>query len=71
MIIVLAVWKQETSLTKALRACPICPECGSKKFKVIESSSDSSGYNDEINNTNTAAHTVIVECLVCRKKMTI
>ena len=69
--IVLAIWKQETSLTKGLRACPICPECGSKKFKVIDDNGGSSSYNDKINNTNTAAHTVIVECLVCTKKIAI
>ncbi len=59
-------------MTKGLRACPICPECGSKKFKVVDNSDGgSSSYNDKINNTNTVAHTVIVECLVCKKKIAI
>jgi hypothetical protein len=40
---------------KALRACPVCPGCGSKKFKVIENSE----------------RIVIVECLSCAKKISI
>jgi uncharacterized Zn finger protein len=40
---------------KALRACPICPGCGSRKFKVIENS----------------ARSVVVECLSCAKKIAI
>jgi hypothetical protein len=40
---------------KGLRACPICPGCGSKKFKVIE--------NSEKN--------VVVQCLSCAKKISI
>jgi hypothetical protein len=59
-------------LTKGLRACPICPECGSKKFKVTDNGVGNSSYNDKINNTNTAVtHTVIVECLICTKKIAI
>jgi len=58
-------------LTKGLRACPICPECGSKKFKVIDNSGGSSSYQDKFTNINTATHTVIVECLVCTKKIAI
>jgi len=53
-------------LTKGLRACPICPHCGSKKFKVIDNSGGTSSIK-----TNTAAHAVIVECLICTKKITI
>ncbi|HJT49202.1 MAG TPA: hypothetical protein VJ729_13545 [Nitrososphaeraceae archaeon] len=62
-------------MTKSLRACPICPECGSKKFRVVDNSDgiSSSSYNndDKINNTSTAIHTVTVECLVCKKKIAI
>jgi hypothetical protein len=47
-------------LAKGLRACPICPDCGSKKFKVIDNSSSSR-----------AGHIVIVECLSCAKKISI
>jgi hypothetical protein len=45
-------------LAKGLRACPICPNCGSKKFKVIDNSSG-------------AGLIVIVECLSCSKKIMI
>ncbi|GIU71662.1 MAG: hypothetical protein KatS3mg003_1141 [Candidatus Nitrosocaldaceae archaeon] len=38
-----------------IRACPICPKCGSKKFKRIDS------YDNK----------VIVECLSCMHKMLI
>ena len=40
---------------KGLRACPICPGCGSKKFRVLE--------NNE--------KKTVVECLSCAKKMSI
>ncbi|HEY8140343.1 MAG TPA: hypothetical protein VIE86_04600 [Nitrososphaera sp.] len=40
---------------KALRACPICPQCGSKKFRVIENSEKRA----------------IVECLSCSKRLSI
>lgn len=40
---------------KGLRACPICPKCGSKKFKVIENSKKQ----------------VIVECLSCARQISI
>ncbi|MFQ5968957.1 MAG: hypothetical protein ACE5J2_00475 [Nitrososphaerales archaeon] len=40
---------------RGLRACPICPECGSVKFKVIRNK----GKN------------VVIECLKCTKKMKI
>jgi hypothetical protein len=40
---------------KGLRACPICPGCGSKKFRVIENSEKS----------------VVVQCLSCAKKISI
>jgi hypothetical protein len=42
-------------IMKGLRACPICPGCGSKKFKVIE-------------NTERA---VIVECVSCARRISI
>jgi len=53
-------------LTKGIRACPICPHCGSKKFKVIDNSGSTGGIK-----AKTAAHAVIVECLICAKKITI
>jgi Zn ribbon nucleic-acid-binding protein len=40
---------------KALRACPICPSCGSRKFKMIENSEKQ----------------VIVECVSCAKRLSI
>jgi len=40
---------------RGLRACPICPKCGSKKFKLVK---------DEGKN-------VVVECLKCTKIMKI
>ena len=40
---------------KGLRACPICPQCGSKKFRVIENSEKKA----------------IVECLSCTKRISI
>jgi uncharacterized Zn finger protein len=43
------------SMGKGLRACPICPSCGSKKFRVIENSENK----------------VIVECLSCAKRLSI
>jgi ABC-type ATPase with predicted acetyltransferase domain len=50
-------------LAKGLRACPICPNCGSKKFKVIDNSGSSS--------SSRTGHIVIVECLSCAKKISI
>lgn len=44
-------------MARGLRACPICPACGSKKFKVV-------GRNDE-------EARVTVECVSCRKRMTV
>ncbi|MGI0018982.1 MAG: hypothetical protein ACREAY_00770 [Nitrososphaera sp.] len=38
-----------------LRACPICPRCGSKKFRVIE--------RDDAK--------VTVECLSCAKRIVV
>jgi len=38
---------------RGLRACPVCPECGSKKFKLIRNEGSS----------------VVVECLKCAKRM--
>jgi uncharacterized Zn finger protein len=43
------------SVGKGLRACPICPSCGSKKFRVIEN----------------VENKVIVECLSCAKRLSI
>jgi uncharacterized Zn finger protein len=43
------------SVGNGLRACPICPSCGSKKFRVIEN----------------AENKVIVECLSCAKRLSI
>jgi len=40
---------------RGLRACPICPVCGSKKFKLIKNE----------------AKSVVVECLKCAKRMNI
>ena len=40
---------------KGLRVCPICPGCGSKKFRVVENSEKKT----------------VVECLSCAKKMSI
>jgi hypothetical protein len=40
---------------KGLRACPVCPGCGSKKFKIIENSKSKA----------------IVECLSCAKRLSI
>lgn len=40
---------------KGLRACPVCPQCGSKKFKVIE--------NGE--------RKTIVECLSCARRLSV
>ncbi len=42
---------------EGLRACPICPNCGSKKFRVI--------HRDD------SAMRVTVECLSCSKQITI
>lgn len=44
-------------MAKGLRACPICPACGSKKFKVI-------GRDDEKSE-------VTVECVSCNKRITV
>ncbi len=44
------------SMGKGLRACPICPSCGSKKFRVIE---------------NAENKVIIVECLSCAKRLSI
>jgi hypothetical protein len=40
---------------KGLRACPICPGCGGKKFRVIGNSEKK----------------VVVECLSCAKRISI
>ncbi|MFQ5920952.1 MAG: hypothetical protein ACE5JV_02930 [Nitrososphaerales archaeon] len=42
------------------RACPVCPECGSKKFKRIISEGGEEGRD-----------VMVVECLGCSKKMKI
>ncbi|HKX81237.1 MAG TPA: hypothetical protein VJL54_03195 [Nitrososphaera sp.] len=42
-------------MTRGLRACPICPGCGSKKFRVVENS----------------AERVTVECLSCARRISI
>ncbi|MDW0141261.1 MAG: hypothetical protein QOK66_06900 [Nitrososphaeraceae archaeon] len=42
-------------VVKGQRACPVCLSCGSKKFKVI----------------NKSESQVIVECLLCAKRITI
>ncbi|AIF85354.1 hypothetical protein NTE_03325 [Candidatus Nitrososphaera evergladensis SR1] len=42
---------------KGLRACPICPGCGSKKFRIIERD-DSAGK-------------VTVECASCARRITV
>ena len=40
---------------KGLRACPVCPKCGSKKFKVVENSGKKT----------------VVECLSCARQLSI
>jgi DNA-directed RNA polymerase subunit RPC12/RpoP len=40
---------------KGLRACPICPSCGSKKFRIVE--------RDE--------EQVTVECLSCSRRIVV
>ncbi|HXG06845.1 MAG TPA: hypothetical protein VNI77_05915 [Nitrososphaera sp.] len=42
-------------MTKGLRACPVCPSCGSKKFRVVE--------NDR--------NAVVVECRSCSRRLSI
>ncbi len=42
-------------MAKGLRACPVCPACGAKKFKIVE-------RND---------NKVTVECLSCSKRVTV
>ncbi|HEX2013973.1 MAG TPA: hypothetical protein VLA68_01975, partial [Nitrososphaera sp.] len=42
-------------VVKGVRACPICPTCGSKKFRVIEHSKKRA----------------IVECLSCAQRISI
>jgi hypothetical protein len=40
---------------KGLRACPVCPGCGGKKFKIIENNKDK----------------IVVECLSCASRLSI
>jgi len=40
---------------KGSRACPVCVQCGSKKFRVIENSENKT----------------VVECLSCTKRISI
>ncbi|HKZ62133.1 MAG TPA: hypothetical protein VJZ68_06950 [Nitrososphaera sp.] len=42
-------------MRKGLRACPICPSCGSKKFRVIENGEKQ----------------IVVECLSCARQLSI
>ena len=42
-------------VVKGLRVCPVCPSCGSKKFRVIKNSE----------------RQVLVECLSCNKQISI
>jgi uncharacterized Zn finger protein len=44
---------EEEKKKNGLRACPICPICGSKKFKIVENSK----------------YQVIVECIACGKRL--
>jgi hypothetical protein len=44
-------------VVKGLRACPICPGCGGKKFRIIERNDD--------------AGTVTVECASCARRITV
>ena len=54
-LILIAIHNSGNNLVNGLRACPICPNCGSKKFKVVESAKES----------------VIIECLNCAKKISV
>ncbi|MEO9320336.1 MAG: hypothetical protein ABI361_06660 [Nitrososphaera sp.] len=45
-------------VTGGLRACPICPDCGGRKFKVLQ-------------NSQTAGASVTVQCLSCSKIISI
>ena len=49
--------REHASRPERLRACPICPACGSRKFRVIENSE--------------RASLVVVECLSCAKRISI
>ena len=44
-------------MARDLRACPICPACGSKKFRIVSRSEDE--------------RKVIVECVSCNKRITV
>ncbi|MEE8132459.1 MAG: hypothetical protein V3T40_02675 [Nitrososphaerales archaeon] len=40
---------------RRVRACPLCPECGSKKFQIITNEGEK----------------VVVQCKKCSKRLTI
>ena len=44
-------------MARGLRACPICPACGSKKFRIVDRSDDGAR--------------VTVECVSCNKRITV
>ncbi|HZA08193.1 MAG TPA: hypothetical protein VE619_10865 [Nitrososphaeraceae archaeon] len=56
-------------MVKGLRVCPICPNCGSKKFKVIDNTNVYT--RNSSSNNGKSGYVVIVECLNCAKKMSI
>lgn len=51
---------------RGLRACPICPECGSKKFRRI-----TTGHGGKEKERKYGKDTVIVECMKCSKRIKI
>lgn len=44
-------------MARGLRACPICPSCGSKKFRIVDRSDDE--------------NKVTVECVSCSRRITV
>ncbi|HEY3094563.1 MAG TPA: hypothetical protein VGJ42_02270 [Nitrososphaera sp.] len=40
---------------KGLRACPVCPQCGGKKFRMVENGEKK----------------VVIECLLCARRLSI
>jgi hypothetical protein len=68
-------------MVKGIRACPICPSCGGKKFRIIEREGEvDDNDNDEDNNSggvtsssndSGSAGKVTVECLECARRITV
>ncbi|MEM2139461.1 MAG: hypothetical protein QXJ74_10470 [Nitrososphaera sp.] len=42
-------------MARGLRACPVCPACGSKKFRIVDRSGEK----------------VTVECVSCSRRITV